>query len=171
MHLKNISKVTFELIRSNLPWSTILPSDRKFYIFLRRNTLYKVDDVGSVFNLIRKTWRYYEIFTDFLHFQSKVNRTNAIWIYLIQKLLSLFLYSRKVFKIKSSFRSTVFYFMHFQWKGRYHPNYLIHGLTQKLESTKINSGYSLYPASSGSASLMLFEPSFSLQISVYLETK
>ena len=169
MHLKNISKVTFELIRSNLPWSTILPSDRKFYIFLRRITLYKVDDVGSVFNLIRKTWRYYEIFTDFLHFQSKVNRTNAIWIYLIQKWLSIFLYSRKVFKIKSSFRSTVFYFMHFQWKRRYHPNYFNHGLTQKLESTRINSGYSLYPLSCGSASLMRFEPSYSLQISVYLE--
>ena len=81
----------------------------KFYIFLGRVRLYRVDDVSPIFNLIRKTRRYYEIFTDFLNIQGKVNRKNAIWIYLIRKLLSLFLYSRKVFKIKSSFRSNVWF--------------------------------------------------------------
>ena len=101
MHLKNISKATLEFIGSDLPWSTILP--RKIFIFLRRVWLYEAVSLGRICNPIRKTRRYYEIFTDFLNLQGKVNRKNAIWIYLILKLLSLFLYSRKVFKIKSSF--------------------------------------------------------------------
>ena len=58
-----------------------------------------------IFNQERKTGRYHEVFTYFFNIQNKVNRTNAIWINLIQKKLTLFLYSRKVFRIKSSFHS------------------------------------------------------------------
>ena len=51
----------------------------------------------------------------------------------------------------------------------FQKTFFIHGLTQKFVSTKTNSGYQIYSSSFGSANLMLFEPSISLQISVYLE--
>ena len=44
----------------------------------------------------------------------------------------------------------------------------IQGLTQNLVSTRTNSGKLLYSSSCGSANLMAFELSSSLQISVYL---